>query len=48
MSSCWNPDEISPDAFCDLVVAENIGGHGKEIFMRQFHDRLALLYAKPS
>ncbi len=40
MSNSWNPDEMSPDAFCDMIIAEKVGGHGKDIFVSGYYELL--------
>lgn len=37
MSTSWNPDEISPEAFCDMVVEHHLGGFGGEIFTPELY-----------
>jgi len=43
MSSSWNPDEMSPEVFCDMIIAENIGGYGKDIFAKRFYKEIEKL-----
>jgi len=40
MSSSWNPDEMSPDAFSEMVISQKLGGKGDDIFSKQFFDLL--------
>lgn len=32
MAKGENPDEISPEAFCELMIQKNIGNYGQEFF----------------
>ncbi len=38
MSTSWNPDEMSPEAFCDMIISQKLGGHGEDIFNKEFYD----------
>ncbi|CDW91434.1 UNKNOWN [Stylonychia lemnae] len=35
-----NPDEMSPDAFCEMMIEHKIGGFGKDIITNQYIDQV--------
>ncbi len=37
--ACENPDEMSPEAFCEMMIERRIGGYGKD-FMTDYLDHL--------
>lgn len=40
MNPTDNLDEMSPDAFCEMMIEQNIGGYGKQFFQEYIENFL--------
>eukprot|EP00347_Sterkiella_histriomuscorum_P019518 403341327 len=41
-----NPDEMSPDAFCEMMIEHKIGGYGKDYMTTQYIDQVLVAKSK--